>query len=134
MYCNYCGKQIDNESKFCVFCGQKILTTSIRTWDINAVGVTFSNDDGTDRQKLISKMKIGETILFSTYTYNGKPAVYILNSRHQIVGNVPAEDAAEITNKLKDNRIQKAKVEKVGKLDNKNIYYLGIRLYITYQK
>lgn len=134
MYCNYCGKQIDNESKFCVFCGQKVLTTAIRKWDINVSGVTFQNDDGTSRQKLISKMKVGEPILFSTYTYKGKPAVYILNSRRQIVGNVPAENSVEITNKLKDNRIQKAEVEKIGKLDNKNIYYLGIRLYITYTK
>lgn len=134
MYCNYCGKQIDVQSKFCTFCGQKILTTAIRTWDINAVGVTFKNDDGSDRQKLISKLKPGEPILFSTYTYNNKPAVYILNSNRQILGNVPAENAVEITNKLSDNRIQKAEVERIGKLDDKNIYYLGIKLYITYQK
>lgn len=35
MYCNYCGKQIDNKSVFCNFCGQKIPTTTIIDKNIN---------------------------------------------------------------------------------------------------
>lgn len=131
MYCNYCGKKIDKDSKFCIFCGQKLqLETTIRTWCIQVSGVTFKNEDGSDRQKLISKLKKGDLIFFSTYLYEGKSAVYVLNSSKKILGNIPAQNSVEITNKLKDNRILKVEVEKIDKVENKNIYYLVIKLYI----
>lgn len=45
MYCNFCGKEIDNDSRFCCYCGKKIPIYHIRTFSFNVAGVTFNNDD-----------------------------------------------------------------------------------------
>lgn len=106
---------------------------SYRTWVIKATGVTFDNEDGSNRQKLISSLNVGELVNLSPYKYNGEDAVYILNSKNKILGNIPIEYATEITSKLSNNIIEKTIVEEVDSFineNNKKVYYLKIKLYI----
>ena len=61
--------------------------------EIPVVGVTYQNDDGSDRQKFLRSFALGheriETIMFNEYQYNNEPALYVLVN-DKIVGNVPA--------------------------------------------
>ena len=52
--------------------GSRVLDT-IRT---KVVGVTFNNEDGENRQDILSKMSGSEDITVEKYTYNGEPAAY----------------------------------------------------------
>ena len=49
--------------------GSRVLDT-IRT---KVVGVTFNNEDGENRQDILSRMSGSEDITVEKYTYNGEP-------------------------------------------------------------
>lgn len=61
-------------------------------------GVTFKNEDGTDRQSILRKIKFNDPpfdgefdLELCPYEYNGEPAYAILANGMQI-GNIPAKD------------------------------------------
>lgn len=66
--------------------GSRVLDT-IRT---KVVGVTFNNEDGENRQDILSKMSGSEDITVEKYTYNGEPAAYV-KWGDKVIGNLSAE-------------------------------------------
>ena len=71
--------------------GGRVLDT-IRT---KVVGVTFNNEDGENRQDILSRMSGSEDITVEKYTYNGEPAAYI-KWGDKVIGNLSAELAGDL--------------------------------------
>ena len=70
---------------------------------VKVVGVTFANDDGTERQSILEELDelpgYMVEVELEPYTYRGEPAVRVLADGRQI-GNVPKELAAEISERF----------------------------------
>lgn len=71
------------------------IAETIRT---KIVGVTFENEDGENRQDILSKMTGDEDITVEKYTYNGEPAAYI-KWGNKVLGNLSAELAKDLAMK-----------------------------------
>lgn len=140
MYCNKCGKKIDDISNFCVYCGFKtnpIAKISQRTWILKVAGVTFNNSDGSSRQKLISKLKPGEPLYLVPYIFENRDAIYVKNMNNFILGNIPAQYTTKIKNKLSKKVIASVNVEEVDSFrneNNKKIYFFTIKLLINFKE
>ena len=89
--------------------GEHLLNT-IRT---KVVGVTFDNEDGTNRQDLLKTLRGGEQITIEPYQYKGEPAAYVKHNG-RVLGNLSAELAAELDRKYKDNKITAVVTEITG--------------------
>jgi hypothetical protein len=70
-------------------------TKSFSNFDV--VGVTFSNDDGTDRQKLLKKLYFHDKpfdgdllVTLDRYLWKGDPAYYVKVNDY-IIGNIEAD-------------------------------------------
>ena len=74
--------------------GGKIAET-IRT---KIVGVTYDNEDGENRQDILSRMNGEEDITIEKYTYNGEPAAYV-KWGDKVLGNLSAELAKDLARK-----------------------------------
>lgn len=74
--------------------GARVLDT-IRT---KVVGVTFNNEDGENRQDILSRMSGSEDITVEKYTYNGEPAAYV-KWGDKVIGNLSAELAGDLARK-----------------------------------
>ena len=74
--------------------GGRVLDT-IRT---KVVGVTFNNEDGENRQDILSRMSGSEDITVEKYTYNGEPAAYV-KWGDKVIGNLSAELAGDLARK-----------------------------------
>lgn len=74
--------------------GGKVIET-IRT---KVVGVTFDNEDGENRQDILSTMTGDEDITVEKYTYNGEPAAYV-KWGNKVIGNLSAELAKDLARK-----------------------------------
>ena len=106
---------------------------NIRSFSLKVAGVTFTNDDGTDRQKAISKLFVGEKLRLYPYKYKNQNAIYVKNTNDIILGNIPNDNITEIYNKITNNKIEKVSVKKVDTFvneKNKTIYYLIINIFI----
>ena len=59
-------------------------------WSFNAAGVSYKNDDGTDRQEIIDRLHCGAeyNCRLERYAYQGESAYHIVIN-DQTVGNVP---------------------------------------------
>lgn len=55
------------------------------------VGVTFNNDNGTSRQRIISGLYQYDSLFLEPFTYEDKPAFHVVDCSGQCVGNVPAK-------------------------------------------
>lgn len=76
----------------------------ISDFHTKVVGVTFNNDDGTSRQKIIQSCKSGEDIILKPTPSKEYPdAIGVFNIRGQQLGNINAELAKEIKNKYPAN-------------------------------
>ena len=66
-------------------------------FEFKVAGVSYRNDDGTERQDLIKEIKAGKQvkITISPYQYNGKPAFGVYADGKQL-GNVPSDLVDEI--------------------------------------
>lgn len=72
----------------------------VRDFYTKVVGVTFGNDDGTSRQRIIKACKPGDDIIFKPVPTEEFPdAIGVFNKREQQLGHLNAELAAEIKNK-----------------------------------
>lgn len=100
---------------------------------IRVAGVTFRNDDGTDRQQLLRKIKFGDApfqdndnldVLLDSYLYKGDPAIRVMVNGYQI-GNVPKEQVAEVQQAMTKpgTRITVFDVVGGGKIDDEQINY-----------
>lgn len=105
----------------------------VRSFSLKIVGVTFKNDDGTDRQKAISKLFIGEELKLYPYKYKNQNAIYVKNTNNIILGNIPTDNITEIYNKITNDKIEKVTVKKIDTFlneKNKTIYYLIINIFV----
>lgn len=106
---------------------------NIKSFSLKVAGVTFTNDDGTDRQKAISKLFVGEELRLYPYKYKSQNAIYVKNTNDIILGNIPNDNITEIYNKITNDNIEKVSVKKVDTFvneKNKTIYYLIINIFI----
>lgn len=71
------------------------ITETIRT---KIVGVTYENEDGENRQDILSRMTGDEDIIVEKYTYNGEPAAYV-KWGDKVLGNLSAELAKDLERK-----------------------------------
>lgn len=69
---------------------QKAPQKYIRQYGI--AGVTFKNDDGTSRQKLIKNMNDGDSVVIEKYNFNGDIAIKIINKKGEQIGNLKEKD------------------------------------------
>lgn len=69
-------------------------------WDFNATGVTFRNEDGTERQEIISRLHSGVeySVRLERFEYKKSHAYHILVNG-EVIGSVPANIAAEFAEK-----------------------------------
>lgn len=82
--------------------GGRILDT-IRT---KVVGVTFNNEDGENRQDILSRMSGSEDITVEKYTYNGEPAAYV-KWGDKVIGNLSAELAGGLSEKVPESPLHR---------------------------
>jgi len=64
-------------------------------FDIEIVGEYYDNDDGTSRQEIITRAKVGDPVTLSFYTYHGEPACAVKTADGQI-GHLPRDIADEM--------------------------------------
>ena len=67
----------------------------IRSFITKVVGVTYPNDDGTDRQEILSMCVSGEPVAFHWHTFRGAPACAVITDHGQI-GYLSADLAADL--------------------------------------
>ena len=60
--------------------------------------MTFNNEDGENRQDILSRMSGSEDITVEKYTYNGEPAAYV-KWCDKVIGNLSAELAGDLARK-----------------------------------
>lgn len=59
------------------------------------VGVTFRNDDGSNRQSILANCHAGDEILLRYFEFRGAPA-YAVHTQYGQIGNLSAELSAEL--------------------------------------
>lgn len=75
---------------------------TIRT---KVVGVTFKNEDGTDRQKIVSRHKPGDVLILRHQPIRDYPdAVAVYGRRNQQLGHLRSELARDIVKYMKAGR------------------------------
>lgn len=84
--------EITTDQEWRDFLGSHVLLKSFIT---KVVGVTFQNDDGTDRQEILSKCLRGEPIAFYWHDFRGSPACAVITDHGQI-GYLRATLAADL--------------------------------------
>lgn len=101
---------------------------------LKVAGVTFKNEDGTDRQKFISTLKVNQNLKLVPYKYQNKDAIYVETLNNEILGNIPSKNTTEICNNLYKNMISQIVVANIDSFineHNKKIYFLKIKLFIN---
>lgn len=76
------------------------IAETIRT---KLVGVTYDNEDGENRQDILSSMTGNEEIEVEKYIFNGEPAAYV-KCGNKVLGNLAAELAKDLEGKYPDAR------------------------------
>lgn len=69
----------------------------LRTFITKVVGVSYANNDGSDRQNIISNCYEGESLLLIPELYKGKYAIAVCNKKFEQLGYLNAELAEEIS-------------------------------------
>lgn len=79
------------------------IAETIRT---KLVGVTYDNEDGENRQDILSSMTGSEEIEVEKYIFNGEPAAYV-KCGNKVLGNLAAELAKDLEGKYPDADIRR---------------------------
>ena len=77
----------------------------IATLNTKVVGVTFDNENGTNRQDILSRVFEHDQIELEKYEYKGKPAVYV-KCYGEIIGNLPADLAESMAARYPNTRYE----------------------------
>lgn len=96
-------------------------------------GVTFENDNGTDRQSLIKKLNIDDELILEPYTHQNNDAIYVKNLELNILGNIPKIAVKNIKKYIDRGLVCKVSVHSIGSFTNElqeEIYYLKICIYL----
>lgn len=111
-----------------------VTTSNITSFSLNVAGVTFDNEDGTSRQKLIENLHVGQKLKLVPYLFKNTDAVYVKTLNNKILGNIPSKHVKQIIDKLSKNLIKDVVVKEVEKFtneDNQEIYYLKIKFFVN---
>ena len=95
------------------------------------VGVTFNNDDGSSRQEYIKNLDEDDILSLKHYIYEGRDALYVLDSKGHILGNIAHKDVKQVMkyiNTYDELAISVDEKDSFISDDNKKIYYLIIRI------
>lgn len=71
-------------------------------------GVTFNNDDGSNRKEILATLQPNEELKLEQYLYEGSKAVRILTQKGQMVGNIPKDLAEMIYDAIEKNAVYMA--------------------------
>lgn len=104
--------------------------TLVDTIFTKVVGVTYKNDDGSPRQRILASCHIGDEIALRPFTYRGAPA-YAVWSPHGQIGNLSADLARDIDANFGDCIVQCTIATITGGTDG--LYY-GCNLIIKIYK
>lgn len=88
--------------------------------ETRVAGVTFENDDGTNRQEILKKCKPGETIVLEHWPMpEDEYAVKVLRENGEQLGYIPREDAEDVADWLNSANTVTAKIKRItgGKKD-----------------
>lgn len=97
------------------------------------VGVTFKNDDGSDRQKIISKCKVGQDIIFKpTPTREYPEAIGVFTTKGKQLGFLSADLAHDLIHNYPNNPMQVTIADITG--GNGNNYGCNLHIHIFAKK
>lgn len=97
------------------------------------VGVTFKNSDGSDRQKIISKCKVGQDVVFKpTPTKEYPEAVGVFTTKGKQLGNLKADLAHDLIHNYPNNPMQATIADITG--GNGQNYGCNIHIHIFAKK
>lgn len=84
-----------------------------KTWHSKVVGVTHPNDDGTSRQAILKKCRVGEALTLSHEPMPESPYAVAVRraSTGEQLGWLPTNTAVQISQKLKAGRRIDARIE-----------------------
>lgn len=85
-------RRVDTDSEMAAFLREYTLEREIRT---SVKGVTFRNDDGSNRQSILARCHRGDGVIPIFYRYNGDPAYAVITDYGQI-GVLSADLAQDI--------------------------------------
>jgi hypothetical protein len=96
-----------------------IVQTNSEFSHIEIAGVTFSNDDGTSRQLIISKLNKSDKLKLKPDPSNphDENAIAVLNMRGLIVGWIPRGINIQVLELLKENKIKSVIVAEIYGFD-----------------
>ncbi len=69
---------------------------------VRVVGVSYQNDDGTDRQEILSGLSVGEAMLLDYFEYENEPAYAVTDALGNQIGNLPKDLSADIYRNYRD--------------------------------
>lgn len=99
------------------------------------VGVTFENDDGSSRQKYISKLHEGDPLGMESFDYEGSVAFHILDENDHCIGNLPKDHVQFILDHYNaGHRIELSAFEILGRDENGHRidgFNLGVEVSLT---
>lgn len=75
----------------------------LKNVSVRVVGVSFTNDDGTSRQEILSGLSVGEAMLLKYFEYEGKPAYAVTTALGEQIGNLPQDLSSDIYERYRDN-------------------------------
>ena len=76
-------------------------------------GVTFDNEDGTNRQDILGRVFEHDRLEIEKYTYKGAPAAYV-KCNGEIIGNLSAELAESLAERYPDAEYEARITELTG--------------------
>lgn len=87
---------------------EKSTKKKLKVFATYIAGVTFNNEDGTNRKKILATLQQNEELQLEPYLYEGAKAVKILTKKGQMIGNIPKDYSEFIYNSIENNTIFKA--------------------------
>lgn len=82
--------------------------------ETRVAGVTFENDDGTNRQEILKKCKPGDSIVLEHWPMpEDEYAVKVLRENGEQLGHIPREDAEDVAEWLGSANSVTAKIKKI---------------------
>lgn len=94
------------------------------------VGVTFKNDDGTNRQDIIESCTEGESLSLEHYYFKDEDAFKVTNVYGEVLGNLKKELTERLTEKYDPGTIEAADVE-ILNITGEDKGTLGVNIKIT---
>ncbi|RFB34022.1 HIRAN domain-containing protein [Brevibacillus sp. VP] len=109
--------------------------TDYEEWELLAVGVTFDNEDGTNRQTVLKRCNPGEEITLKRNTSKKYPNAVEIWSKHGQIGHISEKDAAELAPLIDRGKHILAAIKKItGGTNDKPTYGCVLSLQIIHRR